>query len=292
MRRSAFTLIELLVVITIIGILIALLVPAVQAAREASRRISCFNNLKQVGLSLHNYHDTHRAFPPGWIGVDRLTNRPFAEGETGWGWASFTLPYLEQGNLWDNLIDFNRSMLEPTNQLARETYLKVLRCPSDTPTNKQFFLGRDGVPNSVLVRLGTANYIGVHGTRELERCEGLPIGRQCFSDGSFYHLSKTRFRDIADGTSSTFAVGERSAKYGFSTWTGFAKDGDRAFSRILGITDHPPTNLHGHFDDFSSYHPAGTNFLMMDGSVRLIIQSIDMRVYRALATRAGGEVLD
>ncbi|MDP6720542.1 MAG: DUF1559 domain-containing protein [Pirellulaceae bacterium] len=288
--RKAFTLVELLVVIAIIGILVALLLPAVQAAREAARRMSCSNNMKQIGLALHNYHDTHKRFPMGWIGLEANTNRPLAEGQPGWAWGSYSLPYLEQENVSDNLIQFTRPLLDPVNQAARETYLPVFRCPSDTPAEKRFVLGQEGSPATPLVSLAAASYIGVFGTFELEDCEGLPLGAECRGDGIFYHLSSVRFADILDGTTNTFAVGERSAQYGFSTWTGVAEGGDEAFARVLGIADHPPNDDHGHLDDFSSQHPAGTNFLLADGSVRLITETIDLNIYRAFATRAGGEV--
>src|SRR5688572_7073348 len=98
MRRHhrGFTLVEILVVIAIIGILVGLLLPAVQAAREAARRTSCFNNMKQIGLALHSYHDTFRTLPPGWLAHDPVTRQPWTEGETGWGWASLILPFIEQ----------------------------------------------------------------------------------------------------------------------------------------------------------------------------------------------------
>lgn len=289
-QRTGFTLVELLVVIAIIGVLVALLLPAVQAAREAARRVSCFNNMKQIGLALHNYHDTHKVFPMGWNGLEATTNRPYAEGTPGWAWGSFALPYLEQATLADGVVRYTLPILDPANQVARETFLPVFRCPSDTPADKLFTLGLEGSPNTPLVTLATASYVGVHGTVELHDCEGLPIGVQCRSDGTFYHLSSTRFADILDGTSNTFAVGERSAMAGFSTWVGVAQGGDEAFARVLGITDHPPNSEHPHLDDFGSQHPGGTNFVLADGSVRLISETVDLAVYRAYATRAGGEV--
>ncbi len=287
--RHAFTLVELLVVIAIIGILVALLLPAVQAAREAARRASCKNNLKQIGLALHNYHDTMGRFPMGWIGLDRATNQPLAEGEPGWGWAAFTLPYLEQVNLSDNLIKFTQPILDPVNQPARETYLKLYRCPSDAPANPHFLLGQESNPATPLVLLAAASYVGVHGTLPLDACEGLPVGVICQSNGVFHHLSGTRFADIVDGTSNTFAVGERSSEYGNSTWVGYVRGGHEGFARILGVADHPPNTVGAHLDDFSSHHPAGTNFLLADGSVRLIVDTIDLSVYHGLATLMGSE---
>ena len=290
-EHRAFTLIELLVVIAIIGILIGLLLPAVQAARETARRLSCFNNLKQVGLGLHHYHDVHRRLPPGWIGVDPDTHRlPLAEGEPGWGWASCLLPFLDKGPL-DQQLDRNVSIRHPNNEEARLTHLPIYRCPSDPLPALQFTLGMEGDPSAESVELATANFVGVHGTQELHDCEGLPVGVQCTSDGPLYHLSKVRFVDITDGLSNTLLVGERSSEMGHSTWVGSVAEGDEAMARILGITDHAPNAPGGHLDDFSSQHPAGTNFVLGDGSVRLITESIDLELYRSLATIRGREGL-
>lgn len=289
--RRGFTLVELLVVIAIIGILVALLLPAVQAAREAARRTSCFNNMKQIGIALHLYHDVHRTLPMGWNGLQMSTNRPLSEGEPGWAWASFTLPFVEQATVSERLIDFKLPLLDAQNQAARETFIPTYRCPSDTPAAKTFVLGQEGAPTTPHVTLATASYVGSFGTRELHDCHGLPVGVRCESDGVFYHLSRTRLADILDGTSNTFAVGERSAQYGFSTWTGFAEGGDEAHARVLGIADHSPNVAHAHLDDFSSQHPAGANFLFADGSVRLINETIEIDVFKALATRANRDIV-
>ena len=126
--RRGFTLIELLVVIAIIAILIALLLPAVQQAREAARRSVCQNNLKQIGLALHNYHDVHRTFPPGWIGVESgVVN---FEGESGFGWGAFILPYVDQAPLYQS-FDFDESMVHAMNLSKLKQTLSVYLCPSD-----------------------------------------------------------------------------------------------------------------------------------------------------------------
>jgi type II secretory pathway pseudopilin PulG len=283
-------LVELLVVIAVVGILMALLLPAVQAARESARRTSCFNNLKQLGLAMHIYHDAHRRLPPGWIGLDD-GGRPWAEGQPGWGWASFLLPQLEQSAVVSERISFGRSITDPANDAARISFLPVYRCPSDVPHDSQFALAKEGDDAVVLTTLATANYIGVHGTMELEECEGLPPGVQCRSDGSFFHLSAIRLADIRDGLSNTLLAGERSSAFGHSTWVGVVPGGEEAMARILGIADHPPNAPGGHLDDFSSWHPAGTNFVIGDGSVRLIVERIDLSVYRALVTRFGNEAV-
>ncbi|MCO6459035.1 MAG: DUF1559 domain-containing protein [Pirellulaceae bacterium] len=287
-RRAGFTLVELLVVIAIIGVLIALLLPAVQAAREAARRTSCFNNLKQTGIALHNYHDTFGALPPGWIGQETPGGRPLAEGEPGWGWASMLLPFMEETNVSQRLIDFHYSITDPVNDAARVFPIPTFRCRSDTgpPT---FLLPSEADPATPIGHVATSNYIGVFGTLELEDCEGLSAGMLCLGDGIFYHHSGTRLADILDGLSNTLMVGERSYRRGGSTWLGAVPEAEESLARALGIADHAPNAAGGHLDDFSSEHPAGTNFLLGDGSVRLITETIDLEVYRALATRAGGE---
>lgn len=287
-RRDGFTLVELLVVIAVIGILVALTMPAVQMAREAARRSSCSNNLRQLGLALQQYHGTHNRFPPGWIGVDPETRLPLAEGESGWAWASMILPYLEMGNVSDKVVNFDYPIGHPKNSRAREFTIGLFRCSSDA-TYEHFELMSGDAPPTLVARLSHANYVGSFGTVELDTCEGLPVGQVCKSDGVFYHLSTTRDADVKDGLGHTLFVGERTSRHGGSTWTGLLPAGDEAFARFLGIADHPPNLAGGHLDDFSSNHPGGTNFLYGDGSVRLITESVDLQVYRGLATIRGRE---
>jgi hypothetical protein len=245
--------------------------------------------------------------PPGWIGVDPVTHRrPFAGGDPGWGWASFLLPYLDKGSLADQ-IDYTLPISHDKNELARLTFLPNYRCPSDVLPSEQFVLHKDEHGHGdgdededdhdhehegeELIRLAAANYIGVHGTLELHDCEHLPIGQQCRSDGAFFHLSRIRFADVKDGLSNTLIAGERATQFGNSTWVGAVPGGEETMARILGIADHPPNAPGGHLDDFSSRHAAGTNFVLGDGSVRLITESIDLEVYRAMVTIAGRETI-
>jgi prepilin-type N-terminal cleavage/methylation domain-containing protein/prepilin-type processing-associated H-X9-DG protein len=286
--RKAFTLVELLVVIAIIGILVALLLPAVQAAREAARRMSCNNNMKQIGLALHNYHDTFKALPMGWIGLAAPGGPVLSEGEPGWGWAAHVLPFIEQNTVTDIVRD-TLPITSPLNQAARNTHLPIFRCPSDA--NSQQFFDLEDAGGAVLSTVPTANYVGMFGTIELEDCEGLPAGVQCRGDGPFFHNSSTRFRDFIDGTSNTLLVAERSSKYGRSTWVGAIPGADESFARILAIADEPPNSGGGHLDDPGSYHPGGTNFVFADGSVHIITNTIDLNVYIALATMQGGEAV-
>ena len=288
-QRRAFTLVELLVVIAIIGILVGLLLPAVQAAREAARRTSCFNNMKQIGLALHNYHDTYKSLPSGWLAHDPATRLPMPEGVNGWGWASLVFPFLEQNNVAQNVVQFGKPILDPVNNSARTHYVSLYRCPSDIQSSRRDF--DLGTASGSLVTLAIANYVGMFGTQELDDCEGQPPGFTCLGDGAFQHQQSVRFADIQDGLSNTYLVGERSSRIEHSTWVGVVPGGDEAFARILGIADHPPNAQGNHLDDLMSEHPAGTNFLLSDGSVRLVAETIDLRVYQAHATRAGGEAV-
>jgi prepilin-type N-terminal cleavage/methylation domain-containing protein len=285
-QRQGFTLIELLVVIAIIAVLIALLLPAVQQAREAARRSQCQNNLKQIGLALHNYHESHECFPPGWIGV--TGNQPDANGLSGWGWASRLLHKMEQQSLYHQ-INFNLAVNDPVNGAPLRQVLPVFRCPSD-PSSDLWVLN-DDMGNPVAT-LPTANYVGCFGTDGLDDCETSPPGVECRGDGVLMHNFVTRLRDLRDGTSSTLMVGEHKTREDLgwhSTWTGVVVGGEEPYQRILGVADHPPNDPANHIDDFASHHATGAFFLMGDGRVRLITSNIDEDVYKALATRAGRE---
>ena len=284
-RRSAFTLIELLVVIAIIAVLIALLLPAVQQAREAARRTQCRNNLKQIGLAIHNYHDSFRAMPPGWIGVTGTTTDIY--GTNGWGWAAHILPQMEQSNLY-SILDFKINLNDASMNVARATVIPAFRCPSDVSPDT--WLLNDGSSDR---ELATANYVGVFGTSDIDDCAASPNSR-CQGEGVFYQNSHVQFRDITDGLSNTLIVGERVTRENLAepwhaTWAGVIPNGDDAIVRILGTCDHTPNAPANHIDDFSSPHTGGAHFTFGDGSVKFVSTNVDLGVYQALATRAGGE---
>lgn len=300
MRRRGFTLIELLVVIAIIAVLIALLLPAVQQAREAARRTQCKNNMKQLGLAMHNYHDTFRVFPPGWIAVDPATNAQSAhEGLSGFGWGTMLLPQIDQTPLY-NQLNLNLAINDPVNQPLIKTILPAFVCPSDIAPKQTWEIEEEGSPGTVLAELATANYIAAFGTEELHGCENAPgtapvsAQGQCIGDGTMYHNSRIGVRDITDGTSSTIFIGERKTKPQdgwWSTWSGMVPEGEEAFQRILGSLDHVPNHPSSHLDDFSSYHVGGSQFLLADGHVRFVSENIDSQLYRALGTIQGGETV-
>lgn len=291
--RKGFTLIELLVVIAIIAILVALILPAVQQAREAARRSQCKNNLKQLGIALHSYHENNRTLPPGFIGVDPATRTPNINGDNSFGWGVMILPMLDQTPLYREL-NTKVSLLDPVNNPANEAptqnLLTVYRCPSDSAPDVWDLNDTSG---AFLVTLASANYVGHSGTQDLAPCVAVP-NQPCFGDGIMYHNSATSFRDVTDGLSSTFILGERrSGDPGNfnSTWVGAPANGDDAMARVLGVADHTPNHEDAHLDDFSSQHTGGCHMLAGDGAVKFVGENIDDGVWKSLATRRGNEIV-
>ncbi len=275
---------ELLVVIAIIGVLVGLLLPAVQAAREAARRAQCTNNVRQIGLSVTNYESAFRRFPSGWVDWKQTT-------KPGWSVSQALLPYMEQSNIV-NLLDTNSPIDATVNRPYLQTVVPTFLCPSD-PGESIFQLGADtGVDEDgghnidlgpKLFRIAKSNYVGVFGTLEID---DFPYK----GDGVFFGNSFIRMRDMTDGVSNTFIYGERGSKLGGSLWHGYISSAAGASARFLGTTDHVPNSPVGHFDDFSSYHTGGTHFIFGDCATKYLSNSIDLEVFKALATRAGGEV--
>lgn len=190
------------------------------------------------------------------------------------------MPFMEQQPLNDRIID-HVPIADPVHQAVRETYLANLRCPSDATSEKLVML-EDESTGAAMFPVARANYVGVFGTLEIE--DDPLVG-----DGAFFQNSRLNFASFVDGLSGTIVVGERSSKLEGSTWTAAVPGAAEGMARVVGSTDHVPNDPAAHFDDFSSYHATGAHFVLGDGSVRLIADTIDHAVYQALATRQGGE---
>jgi len=281
-RSRGFTLIELLVVIAIIAVLVALLLPAVQQAREAARRSSCKNNLKQIGLALHNYHDTHRTMPPGVV----IQNGP---GDGHWCWNAYILPFIDQAPLYQLLqvgdIRVPDALTNANRRNAMRQPLSSMRCPSDTAPDinnaGQLFLVDANGDNQ---RVAATNYIAVNSSSS-------PRPQPNNKDGAFGNNTKTRMRDITDGTSNTIAVGERAWRLSNANLRAgvmFAQKGGGGNNQNTGLVynhgggkwpinctqtgGNPNCRL-----GFSSLHTGGAQFVMFDGAVRFISENIDHR---------------
>jgi prepilin-type N-terminal cleavage/methylation domain-containing protein/prepilin-type processing-associated H-X9-DG protein len=305
-----FTLIELLVVIAIIGVLVALLLPAVQAAREAARRSSCSNNLKQIGLALHNYHDTYLSFPMGNLVRVSGSGVPPLRGD-GWTWHARILPFAEQGPLYEkvrHVIGTDSGGTTSAEQLlaGRDTRLDIYQCPSHP---------KGGIGNPSKNGYQVSTYNGVCGNTTFnddQLDEVTDIGYR--GNGMFFMNSTVRFGDVIDGTTNTFHVAEVQDELKGTPNSNRMRGSDREYNFADGSDNNPPTDISeylvgmetddpinantrdssGHFNNdgeyAGSYHPGGAQFLLVDGSVRFIPQTINMTTYRALSTRDGEEV--
>ncbi len=287
-RRNGLTILELLVTIAIVGVMVALVLPAIGAARESARRIVCVDHLREVGLALHNHHHAAQSLPIGWT-FD-------STGESAYGWVVPLLGNLGQPGLHEQ-INTTQPIETPVHALARQTSIDLLLCPSDIvePTFVLYGESEDehddesdplhnlgsGEPvttETALVDLPTANYVGVFGTIEPDDTIPAPIG-----DGAFLENRRVRFRDFLRGLSETITVGERTMAFVPSTWLGVDLAGEDAAARLVGSTLEGINSPFADECEFSSRHPGGANFLWGDGHVSFITESIDLREYHALA---------
>ncbi len=293
--HRGFTLIELLVVIAIIAILIALLLPAVQQAREAARRTECRNRLKQLGLALHNYHDTHSVFPFG------RSIGPNSANTLGFTCLTMLLPNFDQAAIY-NSYNFSQGFNNTTNWIASQRVIPMLLCPSNPQT--------EGVDWTS----GTNPVPGANPKEDSARTHYYPIadsgpGRMTGSivvsngNGMFFYMSRIRFRDVVDGTSNTLAFGEAIGRgpgqYDGGAWHCYSGgigtvNGINAPWRSTPGGRLPLAHQTFSADSFSgpaSYHEGGCHFLLADGAVRFVSENSAQSIVTALTTRAGNEVV-
>lgn len=309
-HQRGFTLIELLVVIAIIAILIALLLPAVQQAREAARRTQCRNNLKQIGLALHNYLDTHRVFPPAYVDLRGNSGSlaTLADNHGHWSWSVFILPFVDQTPLYTRLNPGNQTPTQAaSSQLsALQTTLPAFRCPSDTgplmhnPADSAGFciIDQGGTERGLPV----TNYVASGNTKQVRQFRATnPSDGTTGSTGMFYRDSRLSMAELTDGSSNTILVGERAhTRGGFQQKAGTlyaVRDRDlqgpehqnhastpRYYDQGLhtiaaschwGINAVLTTNAsNDRTPSYSSLHTGGSHFVMADGSVRFISENI------------------
>ena len=315
--RSGFTLIELLVVIAIIGVLVGLLLPAVQQAREAARRSACSNKMKQQGLAIHSFADVNpETFPAGWVGEYENGEWHGDEGE-GFGFASRMLPYIEENSVYKT-INFDQQVSHSSNAAARTTVISTFRCPSDSyGTSDLFNPGAEGSgeetpdasPGSN--QYARSNYPGVFGSEHMSghddhddhvdltaalqaEDEGLEPGEGngIFFAGGANGKNAVSFRDVSDGLSKTIMIGERDSRLGGSLWIGRGDGLESGMSRVVGVGEHVFNSSDPHFEDFFSSHPGGVSFVFADGHVAFLSDGMTETIFQALSTRAGGEVVN
>jgi len=281
-ERTGLTVVELVVVLVVVGVLLGLLLPAVIGVRESARRVQCTNNLHQIGIAFHAYHDAHRALPPGWH-VD-------STGSSAVGWLPMLAPYLERSDLPPD-ADY-LPLDSPHTEPLRNTIVSIMLCPSDN-AERSFALyaeheeaaesGRLREPDEnseeLLIFLPAANYLGVFGTTDPDAVPGAS------GNGAFIEERAIRFVEFHRGLTQSLWIGERTARKLPSTWIGFLRKGEDAPARVVGFADKGPNRDDTDECEFDSRHPKCVNFLWGDGHVKSIGDTIAADAYRRIANR-------
>ncbi len=292
--RRGFTLIELLVVIGVIGLLMAVMLPAIQAAREAARKTVCQSNLRQIGLALDLHHSARKTLPSGWLGNDAMEH-------PGWGWAAQILPYIEEGKtVFQSAGQIFLPLDDPRFTSTIQLSLPLYTCPSDgspliftlpppslSAASKIATTAAILTPAQATVQytVARANYAGNYGTHAVEDA---PTA----GNGVFFRNSRIRYAFLSQGLSKTMFVGERSSRTGGTTWTGVFINADRPMPRVVGTTETVPNDVLGDIAGFGSDHGGGANFLSGDTAVAFVSDEIDLTVFRSMSTRDGGVPAD
>jgi prepilin-type N-terminal cleavage/methylation domain-containing protein/prepilin-type processing-associated H-X9-DG protein len=315
LRPRGFTIIELLVVIAIIGALVSITVPAVLSARESARRLHCANNLKQIGLGLHNFHDSRRCFPSAYQSTPGgAMGSAASTGDAGPGWTFLMqiLPQVEQSALYKS-FDRAQPCWAAVNAIPAATSVPIYLCPTASTEGGPTYQPQGGSVGPVTLARG--HYVANAGRNEV--WDETAADLSSLADGPLYRNSQTRMADIRDGLSNTIFVGEQTPYHSDSTWVGivpgsqtcptapFAAAGcDAAAPQINvhsgptavepGSNDvpviHPPNYPFGYVDEMYSEHSGGANVLFGDCSVRFISAQINQATWAALSSRNGGEV--
>ena len=327
--RAGFTLVEMLVVIAVIGVLIALLLPALQAAREAARRTACLNNLKQIGLGLHMHAAAHQTFPPGFISKLEDPNWVMPAGnctaspkDLGPGWSFFakTLSYLEREHFTET-AHFNLPLSDPLNAAALATVVPTYRCPSDQGPDRISVYdcgdppSASGTPTVLLSNVASTSYVGSLGGAKVG---GDPL-YGCYEhqpfNGMFHRNKGVDPAEVIDGLGNTIGVGERHSGFVRSAWAGFVPGQEVLFNFDAQPKQYNPAlpacqnwrppitasvvhSRQSSFNDptgspggFVSPHVGGAQFLLMDGSARMLNEGIDIHIMWALCTRNNRETI-
>jgi prepilin-type processing-associated H-X9-DG protein len=293
-QRRAITVLELLVTLFVAGILLSVLLPAVQSARETARRAHCLNNLRQLGIALHLHHDTFQCLPAGW---SEVSGKPVATG-----WIPDLLPFLEQTELrlkvqseWPQVFSegiptesgFSVAANSATNGLMKTP--SVLLCPSDVAEGTfRLYLedhnvsdgDSDPLSEEVLMELPQANYVGIAGYTDPDEPAGFD------GSGVFMHRRRISFRDLTNGLSHVAVISERTARKLPSTWLGFHVLGEDAPARVLGFCNLGPNLPTSDECELDSRHPGCVQVVFADGHVEPVFNGVDQQIYRRMAMRA------